>query len=287
MLPPAVKAACEAKLGLPVRRVAFIGGGDINDARLLETSQGPAFLKMNAKAGAIRMFEKEAEGLRILEESGAIRVPRVLGTGQAEGTAFLLLEFIGEGGRTSRFWKNFGNALARLHRHTADCFGLSHGNYIGSLPQSNRRHDNWPEFFIMERLEPQARLALSEQALWNGADRDFGELYKRIPDICPEEPPALIHGDLWSGNFIAAPENTPVLIDPAVSFSHREMDLAMSRLFGGFNPAFYEAYEDTYPCQPGLEERIDIYQLYYLLVHVNLFGGGYAQSVRRIVQHYA
>lgn len=287
MLPQAVSAACEAKLGTPARRATFVGGGDINDACLLETDEGRFFLKMNASPGAIYIFEKEARGLGILRESGAIRVPEVLGTGQAEGYAFLLLEYIEEAGRAEAFWKNFGSALAELHRHTDGQFGLSYSNFIGSLPQANHRHDNWAEFYVLERLEPQANQALAEHGLWPGAARAFEGLYKRIGDICPEEPPALIHGDLWSGNFISAAGNEPVLIDPAVSFSHREMDLAMSRLFGGFAPSFYEAYESAYPCQPGLEGRIDIYQLYYLLVHVNLFGGGYAQAVQRIVERYA
>lgn len=287
MLPKAVKAACEEKLGLPITRASFIGGGDINEARLLETGQGPFFLKMNAGAGAIRMFEKEAMGLRLLGESGAIRVPQTLGAGQAEGYAFLIMEYIEEAGRSGQFWENFGHALAQLHRQTDSRFGLDHSNYIGSLPQSNHRHESWAEFYVLERLEPQAGMAIAEGGLWAGAAADFDKLYARIPELCPEEPPALIHGDLWSGNFISASQATPVLIDPAASYAHREMDLAMSQLFGGFSPDFYRAYEEAYPCRPGWEDRMDIYQLYYLLVHVNLFGGGYARSVQKIVERYA
>lgn len=287
MIPQAVKAACEAALGLPVHRASFIGGGDINEARFLETSQGPFFLKMNAQPGAIRMFEKEAQGLRLLGDTGAIRVPRALGAGEAEGYAFLILEYIKEDARNQQFWENFGRALAELHRHTSQQFGLDHSNYIGSLPQSNHQHDSWAEFYILERLEPQASRAITDRGLWPGAVSDFDKLYKRIAETCPAEPPALIHGDLWSGNFISASNATPVLIDPAVSFSHREMDLAMSRLFGGFSPYFYEAYEAAFPCRPGLDERIDIYQLYYLLVHVNLFGGGYVKPAQNIVERYA
>jgi len=128
--------------------------------------------------------------------------------------------------------------------------------------------------------------AIANNGLWKEAPSAFNRLYKRIGEICPEEPPALIHGDLWSGNFLSAAADTPVLIDPAVSFSHREMDLAMSQLFGGFSPRFYQAYQEAYPCQPRLEERLEIYQLYYLLVHVNLFGEGYVRPVRNIVERF-
>lgn len=286
MLPPAVKSACEEKLDLSVSRASFIGGGDINEARLLETKQGAFFLKMNAQPGAIQMLEKEAQGLQLLRNSGAIRVPQSLGTGQAGAYAFLILEYVEEASRNQQFWENFGQALAGLHRHTDSHFGLGYSNYIGSLPQSNRRHGRWAEFYVLERLEPQVNRAISKNGLWPGATADFGRLYTRIADVCPEEPPALIHGDLWSGNFISAHGDIPVLIDPAVSYAHREMDLAMSQLFGGFSPIFYQAYEAAFPCQPGLEERIDLYQLYYLLVHVNLFGGGYAKQVQRIVKRY-
>ena len=274
-------------MGLPVTRASFIGGGDINEARLLETTQGPFFLKMNARPGAIRMFETEAQGLQLLRDSEAIRVPQTIGAGEAGGYAFLILEYIQEAARSRQFWDNFGRALASLHRHTDNHFGLGHDNYIGSLPQSNQQHDTWAEFYVLERLEPQARKAISEKGLWAGATAGFGRLYNRIAEICPEEPPALIHGDLWSGNFISAHSQVPVLIDPAAGYAHREMDLAMSQLFGGFSPFFYQAYEAAYPCQPGLDERIDIYQLYYLLVHVNLFGGGYVSPVQRIVARYA
>ncbi|MCB0585367.1 MAG: fructosamine kinase family protein [Phaeodactylibacter sp.] len=287
MLSEAIKASCEEKLGTEILRVSFVGGGDINDARLLESRRGLFFLKMNARPGSVTMFEKEELGLRLLKASGAIRVPQSLGTGQADGYGFLLLEYVEETGRSRKFWENFGQALANLHRCTDAHFGLSHSNYIGSLPQANHRHANWADFFILERLEPQVNRAIAHNGLWAGAPSDFDRLYNRIPELCPEEPPALTHGDLWSGNFISAANGEPVLIDPAVSYAHREMDLGMSRLFGGFSPYFYQAYQSAYPCLPGLDERIDIYQLYYLLVHVNLFGSGYVEPVRRILQRYS
>ncbi len=286
MLPPPVKKACSAILGTTVYKASFLSGGDINEARLLETGQGPAFLKMNTRPNSAHMFQTEAKGLRLLGSSGAIMVPGILGQGEADGYAFLLLEYIEEASPTPAFWRRFGQALAQLHRTTNEYFGLEYSNYIGSLPQPNGRHDNWAGFYIQERLQPQLEMAVSAQKLWPEAGRQFENLYKKLPEICPDEPPSLIHGDLWSGNFMSAPGDTPVLIDPSVSFAHREMDLAMSRLFGGFSKVFYQAYQEAFPCETGLEERLDIYQLYYLLAHVNLFGGGYAQSVRRIIGHY-
>ncbi len=286
MLPDAVRSACSQLLGRSVLGSVAVGGGDISEARLLKTPEGPVFMKMDSRPEAAAMFEAEACGLELLAQSQAVRAPCILGRGQAEGFAFLLLEYLPQSPPAPRFWESFGAALAALHRHSATLFGLDSDNFIGSLAQSNRRHGKWADFYVGERLMPQLRLALSQHRLWDAAGRQFEALFKKIPDICPEEPPALIHGDLWSGNFLVGPGGKAALIDPSVCYAHREMDLAMSRLFGGFGPAFYQAYREHFPTAPGLEDRLDIYQLYYLLVHVNLFGGGYSQSVKRIVQRF-
>ncbi|MCB0572140.1 MAG: fructosamine kinase family protein [Phaeodactylibacter sp.] len=286
MLPEAVRTACSELLGSAILGSAAVGGGDINEAMLLETAQGPVFLKMNAGPQAQAMFAAETRGLALLAQSGAAKVPHVLGSGTTGRYAFLLLEYLPQGHRSRRFWEQFGAAVAALHRNPAQMFGLDTDNFIGSLPQRNRQHDTWPAFYTEERLEPQARLAADKGLLWDGAGRSFGALYRNIANICPEEPPSLIHGDLWSGNFLTGPNGEPVLIDPAVSYAHREMDLAMARLFGGFASDFYHAYEESAPTAPGLEERIPLYQLYYLLVHLNLFGAGYRQPVRDIVRAF-
>ncbi|MBI5915881.1 MAG: fructosamine kinase family protein [Bacteroidetes bacterium] len=284
MLPSQVPAEillrCRDILGTDIRSVQPVSGGDINQAFRLEAPTGSFFLKTNTGPQAGRMFGTEAAGLGLLASAGALRTPAVLGFGETPQGAFLLLEFIETGFRPPVFWEKFGTGLAHLHRSSAEKFGLGHDNFIGSLPQSNSQHDTWASFYIHERLLPQLDLAKQSNRLQSADFQDFEILFKKLPDLCPAEPPALTHGDLWSGNFLCSTAGQPVLIDPAVSYAHREMDLAMSRLFGGFERPFYRSYEAAWPLAPGFEQRLPVYQLYYLLVHVNLFGGGYVGSVR-------
>lgn len=230
------------------------------------------------------MFRTEAMGLALLGAPRVIATPKVHAHGVAGDCAFLLLEYIGPGHRNRLFWEDFGASLAALHGTTSAQFGFAHDNFIGSLPQSNRRHDSWREFFAQERLMPQMRMARAHNRLNASDEKRLENLCGNLSSICPDEPPALTHGDLWSGNFLCNAESKPVLIDPAASFAHREMDLAMSRLFGGFDAVFYQSYEAAWPLAPGFEERIEVYQLYYLLAHVNLFGCDYVESARRILQ---
>jgi fructosamine-3-kinase len=284
MLPVPVRDRCRELLGRPIRQVTPLGGGDINQARLLETGSGRYFLKMNTLAVSLDMFRTEAAGLKLIRETETIRSPNVLGCEQVGNTAFLLLEFIESGRRSDGFWTNFGVSLAEMHRAPQPAFGLSFDNYIGSLPQANPEMERWPAFYQRARLAPQLQMALDTNRLDSRDRAQFDQLFQKLPDLLPGEPPSLIHGDLWSGNFLAGPNEEGVLIDPAVCRAHREMDIAMSKLFGGFAPAFYEAYHAAYPLLSGWEERVPIYQLYYLLVHVNLFGGGYVGSVREVLR---
>ena len=165
-------------------------------------------------------------------------------------------------------------------------FGLDHDNYIGSLPQSNHQHTSWVEFFIEERLEKQIALAKNSGALNNSTIQQFNNLFKRLKEIIPEEKPSLLHGDLWNGNYMLAADGCACLIDAAVYYDHREMDLAMTRLFGGFPEEFYESYHETFPLSSGFEERVDIHNLYPLLVHVNLFGGSYISQVKSVLSRF-
>jgi fructosamine-3-kinase len=263
-----------------------LGGGDINKAFRLSTSSGPFFMKFNSASRYPGMFEKEAAGLHLLGATGEIRVPTVITHGQAGDDIFLVLEHLNSSSRKATFWSDFGTALARMHRHTSDSFGLDHDNYMGSIPQSNRKHLNWADFFTLERLEPMVRMARNDGFLIRDSISAFDRLYRRLPDIFPGEPPALIHGDLWTGNHMVDEHGNACLIDPAVHYGHREMDIAMSRLFGSFAPEFYEAYHAGYPLEKGWRERVDICNLYPLLVHVNLFGEGYVGSVERIVGRF-
>ncbi len=283
-----VKQRCEALLKTPVEASFRLEGGNINEARWLETSKGRFFLKTNAAAPAHAMFATEAKGLQLLAKSHTLRVPEVIGfsTPNDDTPGWLLLEFIESGVRRSDFWARFGEGLADLHRHRHENFGLESDNFIGRLSQSNQPHKKWTTFYVEERLLAQLQIP-EAQHLFTTTDHDhFERLFHKLPSILPEEPPALIHGDLWNGNFLSDEHGIPVLIDPAVCFASREMDIAMSLLFGGFAQEFYQAYQHAYPLLPGWQERIELYQLYYLLVHVNLFGGGYIQSVRQIVRRF-
>lgn len=286
MLPLSISEQCQRILDANILAVKPLPGGDINQASLLKTSAGLFFVKMNAAPQSGQMFEAESLGLKLLASTGTLLTPSVLGVGDSDSGGFLLLEFIETGYRPIGFWEQFGAGLAELHRNTSPSFGLDHDNFIGSLPQSNCQHDTWPDFYVNERLLPQLDIAMQQNRLQSTDFQDFEMLFKQIPTLCPNEPPALIHGDLWSGNFLCDTQGQPILIDPAVSYSHREMDIAMSRLFGGFERPFYKGYEEAWPLVPGFEQRLPVYQIYYLLVHVNLFGGGYVESVRSALQQF-
>lgn len=271
-----------------------VSGGDINRAyRLTLANKTRVFLKANAGKD-ISFFEAEAGGLTAIATSGCISVPHVLGLGtDANFGAFLLLEWVERAAKPARdFWENFGWRLASLHRaDTAvlmpdGCFGFAADNYIGASPQINKPCERWVDFFRDRRLVPQFRMA----AHWfDAADRKRIEcLLERLGDTL-EEPdrPSLLHGDLWSGNFIVGPDGEAWLIDPAAYVGHAEADLAMTELFGGFNNAFYSAYKERATQHPGYERRRELYNLYHLLNHLNLFGVSYLYSVRRVLLNFS
>lgn len=257
-------------------------GGDINDVFLLKGSEN-VVVKMNDATRFPGMFDAEAKGLKLLESSNSFRIPKVLNLGNIENHSYLLLEYIEEGTTHTDFLQKFAENLVKLHRETSEFFGLDHDNYIGSLPQQNKHTDTASEFYISERLEPQIRIAFD-----NGFKfKNVSDFYKNVSDEIPEEPPALIHGDLWAGNYLIDTSGMPVLIDPSVSFAPREMDLAMMKLFGGFQDSIFKSYDEQFPLVPKWQERLDIWQLYYLLVHLNLFGSGYYSQVELILKKYA
>lgn len=263
-----------------------LGGGSINDAWRLDTDAGRFFLKTNSADRFPSMFEAEADGLQRLREAGPLRVPQVIGHGEDHDDSFLLLEWVEAGDKGTDFWADFGRGLAQLHRHTQEHFGLDRDNYIGSLPQRNTAERDWPGFFIHQRLEPQLKIARDRKRVEAGMAFRFERLFHQLDTLFPAEPPALLHGDLWSGNFICDSEGRPVLIDPAVYYGHREMDLAMTKLFGGADDALYTAYHAERPLEQGWEERLDVCNLYPLLVHVNLFGGGYVRQVEGVLRRF-
>jgi fructosamine-3-kinase len=287
-----------------------VGGGCINRAEIafLEVDGEPAgrlFVKSNTGARAADMFEREAEGLRALAEPGVIRVPAdpLPGRTRTGHTAFLVMEAVPTGRPRQAepgFFEDFGRRFARLHRETAGAtggagpagagrFGFGRDNYIGSTPQPNGWMDDWVEFFRERRLGFQIGLArergLSDDVLDRLVDRLLDRLDERI-DL-PDEPACLLHGDLWSGNYMSDDAGRPVLVDPAVYYGHREADLAMTELFGGFDHTFYAAYEAEWPLPPGSPDRRELYKLYHLLNHLNLFGGGYRARCIEIAKRFA
>jgi fructosamine-3-kinase len=292
MLPEILKTEIESRLTkdkgnqLSIISTASVGGGCINNASEIVTTSGRYFLKYNLASKYPDMFEKEALGLRLLASAGSIRVPEVIFYSTAGEYVFLLLEMIRSEAKQPDFWEDFGQTLAALHRHSAEMFGLDHDNYMGSLRQSNRFHLNWYDFFVTERIEPQIKLARDEGYFSTSITRSFENLYQRLPNLIPKEKSSLIHGDLWNGNYMVSELGVTCLIDPAAYYGHRESDIAMTKLFGGFTEDFYSAYNSASPLEKGWQQRIDILNLYPLLIHVNLFGGGYISQVLSIIRQF-
>ena len=268
-------------------RIRAIGGGSINTTYHITTSHDQQwFCKINDARRFPDLFVLERQGLALLEATAAIRVPKVIACENVDRDQVLVLEWISEGLRSSAFWQNFGEQLAQLHRQTHDTFGLDHNNYMGALPQSNQPSPDWVDFFIHQRLEPQITLAAGKGLLNKQHLEQFHRLYKTLPGLFDPAHPSLLHGDLWSGNFLCDSNSRPVLIDPAVYYGHRSMDLAMTTLFGGFQRPFYEAYAYHYPFPPNYREQWDICNLYPLLIHLNLFGSTYLGNILYTIQRF-
>ncbi len=263
----------------------FLSGGDINTALRIDTAEGYYFVKWNESAGE-DLFECEAKGLQLLREADAVRVPDVINYGRKAEKAYLLLEFIGAARPQSAYWAALGEGLAALHAHTGAAFGLPYDNYIGSLAQRNTPTENGIRFFIESRLQVQAGLAFYNGQLPKALYDKFTTLYEKLPELLPVERPALLHGDLWSGNVLVDERGAACLIDPAVHYGLREAEIAFTKLFGGFDDAFYQAYEASFPLAPGFAQRVELYNLYPLLVHLNLFGSGYLTGIERVLQKF-
>ena len=271
-------------------------GGDINESYRLSLSDGTAvFIKCNALKN-LSFFEAEAKGLEALRETGVVGVPKALGLGtdEKQGIAFLLMDYLETAPKISAYWETFGRELAALHR--ADChsltgadssrlFGFEADNYIGASPQVNTPKEDWITFFRECRLLPQMKKA--EGYLDSGMRDKCRKLLEHLDSYLMEPKfPSLLHGDLWSGNALCGPDGKAWIFDPAVYVGHFEADLAMTELFGGYPAAFYGAYSEITPIDSGYQDRRDLYNLYHMLNHLNLFGGSYLGSVQRILNRY-
>jgi fructosamine-3-kinase len=272
--------------GLDVTRVTPVHGGDIAKAYRLDTPNGPLFVKTHPdpKPG---MFEREAAGLHALRATAAVAVPEVI----RESPAGLVLEWIEEGRRTPAADVALGGGLARLHGITGPHFGGldgAPGGYLGSQPVDLTPTARWSEFFVERRVRPLTARAVELGRLDASATALADRVARRADELCgPPEPPALLHGDLWGGNRLVDVQGVNWLIDPAVYWGHREVDLAMMQLFGGFGEATYEAYDAAFPLATGWRERVDWYQLPPLLVHAILFGGSYGSAALGVLRRYA
>ncbi len=260
-----------------------VSGGCIHHSLQVETESGQSFfLKTNPRAPR-DLFTAEAEGLRRIIVEGGPKVPEVL----LVADRFLLLEDLQPGPEKPAYWMEFGEQLAALHNHTCDRFGNEIDNYIGLTTQINSWQKNGWIFFADHRLKYQGMLALERGYLQTSEFDQLARICKKLPDLVPEQPASLIHGDLWSGNVMTDKNGAPAIIDPAVYYGWAEADLAMTNLFGSFPAKFYRAYQSVRPLQPGFKDRYPIYNLYHLLNHLNLFGKGYYSRVTQVLKKYS
>ncbi len=263
-----------------------LSGGCINNGFEMVTNTGSYFIKTNTAKRFPGMFEAEAAGLIMLAKTGCLRIPSVVLYGEHEDTSYLILEFIRSGNRKTDFWDDFGFGLASLHKNTTSLFGLDHNNYIGSITQSNKNSASWSDFFINQRLYPLLLKAEQQGLAEKNLVRQFEHLFSRMDSLIPDEKPALLHGDLWGGNVLSDETGSVCLIDPAIYYGHREADLAFSTLFGAFPHRFYDSYNTAYPLEKEWQSRIDLFNLYPLLVHLLLFGSSYYGQIKNCLTKY-
>jgi protein-ribulosamine 3-kinase len=278
----------EDALGKPVKvkGTQFKSGGCINNALKLNTSEGDYFLKWQSGIPE-DMFGKEARGLELLQSAHAMNIPEVIAFGKMDGKHYLLMENIDSAPPKADYWSQFGISLAEMHKsNSAEKYGLDHDNYIGKLPQPNDFQDNWIVFFIENRLEFQLKLAVKNGLVDSEFVNRYRKFYDYLAGLLPVDQPALLHGDMWSGNVMVGADGYVCLIDPAVYYGHREIELAFTKMFGGFGQEFYHAYDEVYSLEPGFDERVDIYNIYPNMVHVNLFGTSYLSGVESVLRRY-
>ena len=264
-----------------------VGGGCINHAVKISTSVGDFFLKWNASA-PMDMFMKEASGLNEMSQSGtSLVIPKVIWSKEVDDfPGLLLMEYLQPATNTSGMDERLGRGIAQLHRKSASAFGFHHSNYCGTTIQDNRWTDSWPEFYAERRIWELVQQIKSTRGMLPEEQKMYEKLVDKMPTLLAHRTvPSLIHGDLWSGNYMYTP-NGPALIDPACCYADREMELGMMQLFGGFSSRVWDAYQEEFPLPEGWRQRVRLYQLYHILNHYLLFGGSYGQQALEIAREY-
>lgn len=264
-----------------------IGGGSINETYCLTDGTYKAFCKINSAQKFPQLFQKEAKGLLELQQANCILVPEVFDVVEENEQQVLLMEWIETGERDTSFWEDFGASLAQLHAQQASQFGFAEDNYMGAVPQHNSYQDDWNHFFQTQRLEPLVNLCLHQHLLNAGHAKKFELLYSQLQQIFGDKArPCLLHGDLWSGNFLCNEQGEPVLIDPAVYYGHPSVDLGMTTLFGGFHQRFYDAYAHHTSFPSNYREQWEVANLYPLLIHLFLFGRSYLPQIEHTLSKF-
>lgn len=271
------------KESFEVKQRRSVGGGCINQGYAVSNGAVTYFVKLN-QASLVDMFEAEALGLEQMWDTHTIRVPKPIGCGISDNSAYIVLEWL-ELGRSANTnaWEEMGRNLAAMHKATSNKgFGWERNNTIGSTPQINTWTADWAEFFTQHRIGYQLKLAQRRGGYFKQGERLLAAIPELLADYQPQ--PSLVHGDLWSGNAAVTAEGEPVILDPATYYGDRETDLAMTELFGGFPAAFYRGYNQVWPLDEGYERRKTLYNLYHILNHFNLFGGSYASQANRMIE---
>ena len=279
-------AHIESLIGEDIKQCFSVSGGDIAEAFRIVTKSNVFFCKFHSSEHAFQMFQSEKDGLHAIRATKTVKAPEVYYCEPWEKGAILIMEFVEAGRSSDAGMAALGRQLAQLHLLESSSFGWNRDNFIGSLPQSNRRNSSWSDFYVSERLQPQLELSVKRGLLSNTELPPAGTMLTVMEELCGEVKPSLLHGDLWGGNYLISGDGTPYLVDPAVYEGHSEVDIAMSMLFGGFGNRFYSAYEELLPSDGRTQDRIKLYQLYYLLVHLNLFGVSYYSGVKAIIKSY-
>jgi fructosamine-3-kinase len=271
-------------LPFSIDEIKQVGGGCINSAFIISSDQHRYFVKTN-DSSRLALFAREADGLEELADANVIRTPRPVCSGDTGERSFLVMEYIDFGRSNDNAQQRLGRQLAQLHQVTRTQYGWDSNNFIGSTPQPNQWHSDWSEFFASNRLGYQLKLAANHEKhipLQTKGERLLARIEGFFQGYQPK--PSLLHGDLWSGNYGMDAEGQPVIFDPAVYYGDRETDLAMTELFGGFSAEFYAAYQEAWPVDPGFGARKSLYQLYHVLNHANLFGGGYFSQAEHMIE---